>query len=105
MRTLTKSRRAKSLIALLLVVLVVGWLFWNRAARTDMAAYAPVDSLAFLEVNDLTEVAQGIGGTQAWKALAGPVGARSSLLPNRWFIRLARWTGIGSTDAILFARS
>jgi hypothetical protein len=105
MRTLTKSRRAKSLIALLLVVLVIGWLFWNRAARTDMAAYAPVDSLAFLEVNDLTEVAQGIGGTQAWKALAGPVGARSSLLPNRWFIRLARWTGIGSTDAILFARS
>jgi hypothetical protein len=105
MRTLTKSRRAKSLIALLLVVLVVGWLFWNRAARTDMAAYAPVDCLAFLEVNDLTEVAQGIGGTQAWKALAGPVGARSSLLPNRWFIRLARWTGIGSTDAILFARS
>ncbi len=102
---MTKSRRAKSLLALLVVAFVVGWLYWNRTARTDMATYAPADCLAFVEANDLTEVAQGIEGTQAWKALAGPVGASPSLLPNRWFIRLARWTGIGSTDAILLARS
>jgi hypothetical protein len=105
MRALTKSRRAKSLLALLVVAFVVGWLYWNRTARTDMATYAPADCLAFVEANDLTEVAQGIEGTQAWGALAGPVGARSGLLPNRWLIRLARWTGIGSAEAILLARS
>jgi len=70
-----------------------------------MATYAPADCLAFVEANDLAEAAQGIEGTQAWKALAGPVGARASLLPNRWFIRLARWTGIGSAEAVLLARS
>jgi hypothetical protein len=70
-----------------------------------MATYAPADCLAFVEANDLTEVAQGIEGTQAWKALAGPVAARSNLLPNRWFLRLARWTGIGSPEAVLLARS
>ena len=87
------------------MVFVVAWLFWNRTVRTDMASYAPADCLAFVEANDLSELAQGIEATQAWKALAGPVGARPTLLPNRWFIRLARWTGVGSTDAILLARS
>jgi hypothetical protein len=105
MRALIKPRRAKSLLALLVIAFVVGWLYWNRAARTDMATYAPADCLAFVEANDLTEVAQGIEGTQAWKALAGPVGARSGFLPNRWLIRLARWTGLGSTQAVLMARS
>jgi len=105
MRTLTKLRRAKSLLALLLVALVVGWLFWNRTTHTEMANYAPADCLAFVEANDLTEVARGIEESQAWKLLAVPVGARAALLPNRWIIRLARWTGLGSADAVLLARS
>ena len=100
-----RIRRPKTLIALLLVAFLVVWLYWNRTTRTDMSTYAPADSLAFVEANDLTEVAQGIERTQAWQALAGPVGARPSLLPNHWFIRLARWTGIGSAEAILLARS
>jgi hypothetical protein len=106
MRGLIKSRRAKLLLAVLVVAACVAvWLYWNRTARTDMASYAPADCLAFVEANDLTEVAQGIEGTQAWKALAAPIGARSSLLPNRWLILLARWTGIGSAEAVLLARS
>jgi len=105
MRGLTKIRRAKILLAFLLVAFVAAWLYWSRTGHTDMATYAPADCLAFVEANDLTEVAQGIESTQAWKALAGPVGARSSLLPNRWFMRLARWTGIGSAEAILLTRS
>ncbi|HKB65236.1 MAG TPA: hypothetical protein VKC61_05230, partial [Pyrinomonadaceae bacterium] len=102
---MNKTRRAKILLPLLLVALLVAWLYWNRAGHTDMATYAPADCLAFVEANDVTEVAQGIEGTQAWNALAGPVGARSSVLPNRWVMRLARWTGIGSAPAILLARS
>src|SRR5882672_2712608 len=105
MRALIRIRRPKTLIALLLVAFLIVWLYWNRTTRTDMSTYAPADSLAFVEANDLTEVAQGIERTQAWQALAGPVGARPSLLPNHWFIRLARWTGIGSAEAILLARS
>jgi hypothetical protein len=103
--SIIRIRRLTILLAFLLVAFVTVWLYWNRPTRTDMATYAPADCLAFVEANDLTEAAQGIEGTQAWKALAGPVGARASLLPNRWFIRLARWTGIGSAEAVLLARS
>jgi hypothetical protein len=103
---LIRTLRAKTLLAVLLVAtFLVAWLYWNRAVRTDMATYAPADSLAFVEANDLPAAGQGIEGTQAWNALAGPVGAPSSLLPNRWLIRLARLTGIGSAEAILMARS
>lgn len=101
-----KSRRAKLLLVILLVVGFVSvWIYWNRPARTDMASYAPADCLAFVEANNLTELAQGIESTQGWKALAGPIGARASLLPNPWIIRLARWTGVGSAEAVLLARS
>jgi hypothetical protein len=102
---LIRTRRARLLFVLLPVALVAAWLFWSRAGRTDMATYAPADCLAFVEANDLTEVAQGIQGTQAWRLLAGPVGAPSRLLPNRWLLRLARWTGIGSAEAILLVRA
>src|SRR5258708_5861122 len=105
MRRLIRTRRAKILLPLLLGALLIAWLYWSRVGHTDMATYAPADCLAFIEVNDLTEVAQGIEGTQAWSALAGPVGARSNLLPNHWVMRFARWTGIGSAAAILLARS
>ena len=101
-----KSRSVKLLLAVLMAVaFVVAWIYWNRPTHTDMASYAPADSLALVEANDLTELAQGIEGTQAWKALAGPIGAEVGLLPNPWLVRLARWTGIGSTEAVLMARS
>jgi hypothetical protein len=106
MRALLKTRRAKTALALVIVTaFVVVWLFWNRTTQTDLAMYAPADCLAFVEANDLPAAALGLESTDAWRALAGPVGARSSLLPTRWFIRLARWTGIGSAEAILLARS
>ena len=81
------------------------WIYWNRPVKTDLSNYAPADSLGYIEVNDLAEIAGGVTNTQAWKLLAGPVGTPTNLTPNRWLIRLARWTGIGSTDTILLARS
>jgi hypothetical protein len=106
MRALIRTLRAKILLALLLVAaFAVAWLFWNRTTPTDLATYAPADCLAFVEANDLPAAAQGFEATQAWKTLAAPVGARANLLPNRWLIRLARWTGIGSSESILLARS
>ena len=70
-----------------------------------MAEYVPAESLAFIETNDLVAIAQGVTGTEAWRQLAPPLTAPQELIPYGWSIRLARWTGIGSTEAVLFARS
>lgn len=98
-------RRAGIIIIALFTGISVAWAYWNRPQKTDLSRFAPLDSLAFVEANDLGAVVSGIEQTSAWQALAAPIGAPSRISPNRWWIALARWTGIGSIDAILFARS
>lgn len=105
MPPLIKHRRTKLSLIAVLGLLVIGWFYWNRPMRADMAAYAPSDCLAYLEADDLSELAEGVEGSTAWKSLAGLVGTRSNLLPNRWLIRIARWAGIGSADTLVLARS
>lgn len=105
MRRLTTLRRATILTVFVAVACSAGWLYWNRPTKTDLSMYAPADCLAFLEANDLAGLAAGVEETQAWKSLAGPVGAPQTLVPNRALLRIAKWTGIGSSDTILFARS
>lgn len=105
MPPLTNRRRAGIIIIALFAGLAVSWIYWIRPQKADMSQYAPMDSLAFVEANDLGSVVTGIEQTNAWQALATPIGAPSRISPNRWWITLARWTGIGSDDAILFARS
>jgi len=88
MRGLIKPRRTRLLLAgFLVVAFAVAWIYWNRQTRTNMAAYAPADCLAFVEANDLPEVAQGIEGTQAWKALAGLALAQQ----RQWCWHAHRW--------------
>lgn len=94
------------LIVIIAVILVaVGWLWWNRPQKVDMAGYVPADSLVYLEANSLPEIAAGIVSTDAWKALAPPAGIRSGLGQIGWLGRLAAWTGIGSADAVVLARA
>src|SRR5690349_10757199 len=105
MRRLTKSRRIVILLLITILIGIAGWLYWNRVTPVDLAAWAPSDSLAYAEVNDLNGLVQGLQQASAWKALSPLLGSPNNLSPNRWFLRAARWTGIGSADALLFARS
>src|SRR5437588_2755683 len=100
-----KNRRTKLLVLAVIVVAAAVWIVWNGAAKVDMATYVPGDSLAFISSDDLPGLAGGIEGTEAWRGLAGPLGAPSRLLPGRWLISIAKFTGIGSGDAVLAARS
>jgi len=104
MRTLTKYR-ALVLVLIIAVGIAAAWLYWSRVPLSDLANWAPADSLAYTEVNDLGTLVEGVQQTVAWKSLGPLLGAPPSLAPNPWVVRLARWTGIGSPDAILFARS
>ncbi|HMH45311.1 MAG TPA: hypothetical protein VK557_17625, partial [Pyrinomonadaceae bacterium] len=105
MPVLIKRHLAKIVVLLLIVAALGAWLYGNRTADADLSAWAPADSLAFVEINDLTGITSGIEETRAWKAFGPLLGSPSKLAPNRWWIRLARWTGIGSADALLFARA
>lgn len=105
MPRLLKRHRKKLFLGVFLAVVIAGWIYWNRPERKDMAAYVPADALVFIEVNNLDAIASGMSGTEAWRTLAAPLGAPASLLPHRKLIQLARWTGLGSAEAVLAARS
>ena len=105
MPLLIKRHRVRIVVLLLIVAALGAWFYWNRPTHADLSAWAPADSLAFVETNDLTGIAGGIEEAKAWKVFGPLLGSPSNLAPNRWWIRLARWTGIGSADVLLFARA
>lgn len=105
MRPLINRPRLVLIVIVLGAALATGWLIWSRPGRSDLSGWAPADSLAYVELNDLPSVIDGTASTNAWKSLAGSIGAPATLSVNRWWLRLARWTGIGSGDALLIARS
>ena len=77
-----KSLRLPLIILILLILAVVGFILWNRPSRVDMADYVPADSLVYLEVNSLTEVAKSIEQGQIWKAFAPIAGVSPNLVDN-----------------------
>ncbi len=106
MPDLTRKLR-KPLFITIAVLVVAGALlvFWNRPHRVDMASYVPGESVVFLEANDISALADGLSRTEAWRTLAVPLGAPQQLISHPWLVNLARWSGIGSTESVLLARS
>lgn len=92
-----------AVVALMLIAAV--WVWWNRPQKVDMTAYVPADSLVYIEANSLPDIANGIVGTDAWKSLAPPAGIKGIVGQVGWLGRLSEWTGIGSADALVLARS
>src|ERR1051326_2128762 len=86
--------------SVLLVVAGVVWVVWNRPNRADMAAYVPADSVAYIEANDLAQIADGVSRTEAWRALAEPLGAPRKLIAHPWLVSFARWSGFGSAESV-----
>jgi hypothetical protein len=106
MPALIRKRRNGFLV--LLAVLLIGgaaWVVWNRPHNADMSAYVPAESIAYIEANDLARIADGLSKTEAWRAVAEPLGAPRELISHPWLVSFARWTGIGSVESVLLARS
>ena len=88
-----------------LLLLVIVWLFYQRVPRVDLAPRIPASAIGFLEVNDLATFADNMTSTEAWKLLAPEYG-----ISGRWryvglAARLARATGAGPREALIFSRS
>src|SRR5690349_8662602 len=98
-----KRLRVLVILALLVVLLVVSWLWASLPGKVDLADYAPADSLVYVEFNSLADVARVIQQTDAWKA-AAPITHSQPRDENRLFTAAAR-AGIGPIESVLFART
>jgi hypothetical protein len=93
------------LFAVLVLALVAIWLSWARPKEADMAAYAPANSLLYLEANRPLAVFETIGGTDGWKALEKVMGTPPSAPSSHLLQGFLAWTGIGPAQSVILARA
>src|SRR2546428_12893806 len=92
-------------IALLLLLVAGAWFWWNQPKSVDMAAYAPADSLVYIESNSVIDVAQTIAQTDAWRALGPYLGMNVGRAQDHRLTYIAKWTGMGSAESVIAARA
>src|SRR5215213_6437255 len=64
----------------LAIALIAGaYVALRRPPRVDMARYVPAGALAFVEVRNVADLADGLTGTKAWEELAPLLGVSSQL--------------------------
>jgi hypothetical protein len=104
MRLMTRTRWFL-ITAILLFTILVSWLAWVRPRAVDMAAYAPADSLLYLESNNPTDVVAALTSTDAWRLVEGLSDTHRIADTNNWSEKFVRWTGIGPIKSVIFTRA
>lgn len=99
------ARTRLFLITCLLLAVLAAWVWWVRPRAVDMAAYAPADSLVFLESNNPSEVTAALANTDAWKLVDDLSGDHWRSEGNNWSTKFVRWTGIGPTNSVILTRA
>jgi hypothetical protein len=92
-------------VTMLLCGVIAAWLFWVNPKNVDMAAYAPADSLLYLEANRPSEILDAISTTEAWRGISNARGAPALGAKTRWLQGVMRWTGVGPIRTVILARS
>jgi len=98
-----KVLRTSLFLVVLLLLIGVAFVWFNRPAKVDLAGYAPADSLLYVELNSPSEIARAIQDGAVWKA-AAPITHGNTSSESR-LLTTAAQAGIGPIDAVLFARS
>ena len=98
-------------IVILMVILSLGvaaivvLVALRKPPRTPMDGYVPASALAFLEIDSLPGVVDGLTDTQAWRELAPALGLSSQLRQIGFAADLVGRTGIGPEQAVIASRA
>jgi hypothetical protein len=96
----------RALVAFLLLALVVfGWLWFTRPQKVDMAAYAPADSIVYVEAQSLPEVFDAFASTDVWRELAPAAGLDARPGWTGWLTSFVSFTGLGPSDTVVLSRA
>jgi hypothetical protein len=88
-----------------LLLAAAAWLWWERPRRVEMAAYVPQDTLLYLEADSLPDIVRAVSSTSAWHSLAPAAGVRDDPAAHDRLLGLAKWTGLGSAEAVIYSRA
>jgi hypothetical protein len=86
-------------------LVVAGFFLLRKPPRVAMDRYIPSDALAFAEIDSLSDLADGITGTKAWRELAPVLGLSSQLRQVGLIADLIGRSGLGPDEAVLLGRA
>ncbi|HSB11071.1 MAG TPA: hypothetical protein VLM38_16400 [Blastocatellia bacterium] len=104
-RWMTRKNFIVGAAVLVVVLFVAGFYFFRRPPRAEMERYVPAAALAFLEVDSLSDLTDGLTGTTAWRELAPVLGLSSQIKQVGFLADLMGRTGLGPDEAVLLGRA
>jgi hypothetical protein len=103
--SLTRKNIILASIVLALGLSALAYLALRRPQRINMERYVPATSLAFIEVDNLPDLVDGLTDTKAWREVAPVLGLSSQLRQLGFTSDLIGRTGIGPDEAVVAARA
>jgi hypothetical protein len=86
-------------------LIVAAFFILRRPPRVAMDRYVPANVLAFVEINSLADVVDGLTSTKAWRELAPVLGLSSQLRQVGLVTDLIGRTGLGPDEAVVAGRA
>jgi hypothetical protein len=90
--------------ALVLALIIAAYFYLRRPPRDQMERYVPAATLAYIEVDSLSDVMDGLTDTKAWHELAPALGMSSQLSQIGRVTDFVGRLGVGPDEAVLAGR-
>jgi hypothetical protein len=90
---------------LIVGLVVAGFFVLRRPPRVAMERYIPADALAYVEIDSLAALVDGLTGTKAWSELAPVLGLSSQLQQIGLIADLVGRSGFGPDEAVVAGRA
>ena len=103
--SLTRRNLVVASLVLVLVAAIVAYFALRRPPRVAMERYVPASALAFVEIDSLSDLVDGLTDTKAWRELAPVLGLSSQIRQIGLGADLMGRTGLGPAEAVVVARS
>lgn len=101
------TRKNIIIVSALLTIVIAAVLYFNlrRPPRVAMERYVPATALAYLEINNLADMIDGLTDTKAWSELAPALGLSSQIRQLGFISDLVGRTGFGPDEAVVAGRA
>lgn len=86
-------------------LIVSAFFILRRPPRVAMDRYVPANVLAFVEINSLADLVDGLTSTKAWREMAPVLGLSSQLRQVGLVTDLIGRTGLGPDEAVVAGRA
>jgi hypothetical protein len=103
--SLTRKNTIIAASILIVGLVVAGFFVLRRPPRVAMERYIPANALAYVEIDSLAALVDGLTGTKAWSELAPVLGLSSQLQQIGLITDLVGRSGFGPDEAVVAGRA